>query len=115
MSTQAQYKAVAKEALELAVSKAPANVAEMILPRLLDEVLEYTDDLTSKLTQLDANDEIGVAMARGIIRDRLIKEIVSKLEESMYDDLDQRLKLFAEKGKKDENSTQERNQSGAEG
>lgn len=86
---------LAREALKLTKARAPINVREMILPHLLDEVDEFTRDIAGDLTTLNGDDQTAVTMAYGIVRDRLIKEVIEQLEQSMHEDLDKRLKKFS--------------------
>ncbi len=64
MQTQAQMKVLAREALKLVKDRAPAIVEEQILARALDEVAEFTGDIMGKLTNLDAENDKGIVMAR---------------------------------------------------
>jgi len=86
---------LAREALKLTKDRAPAIVSERILPSVLDEVSDYVGELMGKLTNLPPENETAIAMAHGIIRDRLITEITEQLKESMHEDLDKRLKKFS--------------------
>lgn len=67
----------------------------MILPHLLKEVEEFTTDIMEKLTTLNGDDQTAVTMAHGIVRDRLITEIIEQLNETMHEDLHKRLKKFS--------------------
>ncbi|KND49827.1 MAG: hypothetical protein AB203_01920 [Parcubacteria bacterium C7867-008] len=97
MTKQERRKALAREALAAVKDKAPTNVREMIIPHTLDEVAEYIGDIMGSLTNIDTKDTKATVMACGIIRDGLIREVISQLQEEMHDDLDARLKLFKEK------------------
>lgn len=98
MATQAQMKALAREALKAVKDKAPINVEEMILPHVLDEVAEFTGDIMGKLTNIDAEDDMAITMAHGIVRDGLLKEVIDQLNKIMLDEADERItKLFKKK------------------
>lgn len=86
---------LAREALKLAKDRAPAIVDERILPQVLDEIADYTGEIMGKLTNLDGDNETAVAMAHGIVRDRLIKEIIEQLQKDAYDGFEERLKKFS--------------------
>lgn len=90
-----KLKILAQEALKLTKHRAPINVREMILPHLLKEVEEFTTDIMEKLTTLNGDDQTAVTMAHGIVRDRLITEIIEQLNETMHEDLHKRLKKFS--------------------
>ncbi len=88
-------RALAREALKLVKDKAPANVEEMILPQLLDDIAEYTGDIMGKLTNLDAENDKAITMAHGIIRDGLFDEILSQIKAVRLKEADKRItKLF---------------------
>ncbi len=98
MATQAQMKALAREALKAVKDKAPINVGEMILPHVLDEVAEFTGDIMGKLTNIDAEDDMAITMAHGIVRDGLLREVIDQLNKIMLDEADERItKLFEKK------------------
>lgn len=98
MATQAQYRALSKEAQKAVKDKAPINVAEMILPGVLDEIAEYTGEIMGKLTNIDAEDEKCITMAHGIVRDGLIREVIEQLQKVMLEEADERItKLFEKK------------------
>ena len=86
---------LAREALKLTKDRAPAIVDERILPQMLDDVADYVGEIMGKLTTLNGDDQTAVAMAHGIVRDRLIKEVIEQLEKNMHDDLDKRLNNFS--------------------
>lgn len=86
---------LAREALKLTKDKGPAIVDERILPQVLDEIADYTGELMGKLTNLDAENETAVAMVHGIIRDRLITEVIDQLKKDMLADAEKRLKKFS--------------------
>ena len=86
---------LAREALKLAKDRAPAIVDERILPPMLDEIADYVGELMGKLTNLDAENETAVAMAHGIIRDRLVKEVIEQLQKDSSDGFEARLKKFS--------------------
>ena len=95
MKTQAQMKALAREALELIKSRAPSIVDERIVPQMLDEVASYTGDLMGKLTNLDAEDDKAITMAHGIIYDGLLNEIIDQIRKFQLNAADKRItKLF---------------------
>ncbi len=81
---------LAREALKLAKDRAPAIVDERILPPMLDEVADYVGELMGKLTNLPPENETAIAMTHGIIRDRLIKEIIEQLQKDMLNDAEKR-------------------------
>ena len=98
MATQAQMKALAREALKSVKDKAPTNVEEMILPHVLDEIAEFTGEIMGKLTNIDAEDDKSITMAHGIVRDGLIGEVIKQLNKVMLDEADERItKLFEKK------------------
>lgn len=98
MTTQAQFKALAREALKAVKDKAPTSVEEMILPHVLDEIAEFTGEIMGKLTNIDAEDEKSITMAHGIVRDGLIGEVIKQLNKVMLDEADERItKLFEKK------------------
>ena len=98
MATQAQYRALARESLKAVKDKAPTNVEEMILPHVLDEIAEFTGEIMGKLTNIDAEDDMSITMAHGIVRDGLIREVIKQLNEVMLDEADERItKLFEKK------------------
>ena len=86
---------LAREALKLTKDKAPAIVDERILPEVFDNVAHYVGEIMGKLTTLNGDDQAAVAMVHGIVRDRLIKEIIDQLEKDMRADLDKRLNNFS--------------------
>ncbi len=90
-----KLKILSREALALTKDRAPAIVDERILPQVLDEVADYTGELMGKLTNLPPDNETAITMAHGIIRDRLITEIIEQLKENMLNDADKRLKKFS--------------------
>jgi hypothetical protein len=95
MKTQAQMRALAREALKLVKSKAPAIVDEQILAHISDEVSEFTGDIMGKLTNLDAENEKAITMAHGIIRDGLWSETMNQIRKTMLAEADIRItKLF---------------------
>lgn len=86
---------LAREALKLVKDRAPAIVEEQILARALDEVAEFTGDIMGKLTHLDAENDKGIEMAHGIIRDGLLREIADQINKIMLSEADKRItKLF---------------------
>ena len=98
MATQAQYKALAREALKAVKDKAPINVEEIILPHVLDEIAEFTGDIMGKLINIDAEDEKCITMAHGIVRDGLLREVIEQLQKVMLEEADERItKLFEKK------------------
>jgi hypothetical protein len=99
MTTQqtAKMKTLAREALKLVESKAPALVDEQILPHALDEIAEFTGDIMGKLTNLDAEDEKAIVMAHGIIRDGLFREVMSQIKKTMYAEADKRITKLLKK------------------
>ncbi len=95
MKTQAQMKALAREALKLVKDRAPSIVDERILPEALDEVAHYTGELMGKLTNLDAEDDKAITMAHGIIYDGLLSEIIGQTTKVQLTAADKRItKLF---------------------
>ena len=95
MKVQAQMRALAREALKLVKSKAPAIVDEQIMAHISDEVSEFTSDIMGKLTNLDAENEKAITMAHGIIRDGLWNETMNRIREIMLAEADIRItKLF---------------------
>jgi|GEM_PF-1211965 len=95
MKTQAQMRVLAREALKLVKSRAPAIVEERILPHISDEVAEFTGDIMGKLTNLDPENDKGITMAHGIIRDGLWDETISQIKKIMFAEADKRItKLF---------------------
>ncbi len=95
MKAQAQMRALAREALKLVKSKAPAIVDEQILAHISDEVSEFTGDIMGKLTNLDAENDKAITMAHGIIRDGLWNETMSQIRKTMLAEADKRItKLF---------------------
>ena len=95
MKAQAQMRALAREALKLVKSKAPAIVDEQILAHISDEVSEFTGDIMGKLTNLDAENEKAITMAHGIIRDGLWNETMNQIRKTMLAEADKRItKLF---------------------
>jgi len=95
MKAQEQMRALAREALELAKSRAPSIVDERIVPQMLDEVASYTGDIMGKLTNLDAENDKAITMAHGIIRDGLWNETMSQIRKTMLAEADKRItKLF---------------------
>ena len=86
---------LAREALKLVKSRAPAIVEERILPHISDEVAEFTGDIMGKLTNLDPENDKGITMAHGIIRDGLWDETISQIKKIMFAEADKRItKLF---------------------
>ena len=95
MKAQAQMRALAREALKLVKSKAPAIVDEQILAHISDEVSEFTGDIMGKLTNLDAENDKAITMAHGIIRDGLWNETMNQIRKTMLAEADKRItKLF---------------------
>ena len=94
MNNQAETRALAREALSLVREKAPAIVDEQILPRMLDEVAEFTSDIMDKLTNLDADNETNITMAHGIIYDGLLQEVITQIKNKMHAAAGRRLKRF---------------------
>jgi hypothetical protein len=92
---QAKLRSLSREAVKLVKDNAPAIVDEQILAHLLDEIAEYTGDIMGKLTHLEADNEIAIVMAHGIIRDGLFQEILNQLNKTMFAEADKRItKLF---------------------
>ena len=88
-------KALAREALAMVKSKAPAIVDEQILAHMSDEVAEFTGDIMGKLTNLDAENDLAITMVHGIVRDGLFREIISQINKTMLAEADKRItKLF---------------------
>jgi len=95
MPNQEKMRTLAREALKLVKDRAPAIVDERILPEALDEVAHYTGELMGKLTNVDPEDDLAITMAHGIIRDALLKEIMSQINKTMLTEADKRItKLF---------------------
>lgn len=95
MKSQAQMRVLAREALRLVKSRAPAIVEEQILPHISDEVAEFTGDIMGKLTNLDLENDKGITMAHGIIRDGLWGETINQIKKIMFAEADKRItKLF---------------------
>lgn len=69
----------------------------MIIPHLLDEVAEFTGDIMGKLTNIDAEDDMAITMAHGIIRDGLLKEILRQVTLTMLEEADERITTLFEK------------------
>ncbi len=95
MKAQEQMRTLAREALNLVRSKAPAIVDEQILLHISDEVAEFTGDIMGKLTTLDAENDKAITMAHGIIRDGLWNETMAQIRKTMLREADKRItKLF---------------------
>jgi hypothetical protein len=95
MTTQAQYRVLAREALKLVKDKAPAIVDEQILAHMLDEVAEFTGDIMSKLTNLDAENDKAITMAHGIIYDGLLNETIDQIRKTMLAAASKRFKKLS--------------------
>ncbi len=95
--SQTKMKTLAREALQAVKDKAWRNVEEMIIPHLLDEVAEFTGDIMGKLTNIDAEDDMAITMAHGIIRDGLLKEILRQVTLTMLEEADERITTLFEK------------------
>lgn len=100
MTTQAETRALAREALSLVKEKAPAIVDEQILVHMLDEVAEFTGDIMGKLTNIDADNETNITMAHGIIFDGLLNEVITQIRNTMHTAAERRLKQFKTLSKK---------------
>lgn len=85
---------LAREALAVTKDRAPAIVSERILPTVFDEISDYVGEIMGKLTNLPPENETAITMAHGIVRDRLITEIIDQLKNDMHDDLGKRLKKW---------------------
>lgn len=94
MTTQAETRALAREALSLVKEKVPAIVAEQILAHMLDEVAEFASDIMDKLTNLDVDNETNITMAHGIIYDGLLNEVITQIRDTMHAAAGKRLKKF---------------------
>lgn len=94
MTTQAETKALAREALKLVKEKAPAIVDEQILSHMLDEVAEFTGDIMGKLTNVDPDNETNITMAHGIIYDGLLQEVIDQIRNTMHAAAGKRLEKF---------------------
>jgi hypothetical protein len=90
-------KALAREALKLVKSKAPAIVDERILPEALDEIAHYTGELMGKLTNMDAENDKAITMAHGIIYDGLMSETIDQIQKTMLNAAGNRLKKLSAK------------------
>ena len=90
-------KALAREALKLVKSKAPAIVDEQILPHMFDEIAEFTSDIMGKLTNLDAENDKAITMAHGIIYDGLMSETIDQIRKTMLDAAGKRFKKLSAK------------------
>ncbi len=97
MTNQTQMKALAREALKLVKSKAPAIVDEQILPHMLDEIAEFTGDIMGKLTNLDAENDKAITMAHGIIYDGLMSESIDQIRKTMLNAAGKRFKKLSAK------------------
>lgn len=86
---------LAREALAVTKDRAPAIVSERILPTVFDEISDYVGEIMGKLTNLPPENETAITMAHGIIRDRLITEIIDQLKNDMLDGAGKRLKKFS--------------------
>ena len=86
---------LAREALKLTKDRAPEIVRERILPSVFDEVSDYVDELMGKLTSLPPENETAITMVHGIVRDRLITEIIDQLREDMLDGAGKRMEKFS--------------------
>ena len=88
-------RALARESLKLVKDNAPQIVSEQIITRVIDEVDYYITILIGKLTNIDPEDDRGITMAHGIIRDGLLREVIKQIENDMLSDADKRItKLF---------------------
>ncbi len=94
---QAQMKKLAREALKLVEDRAPAIVDERILAETFDLIAEYTGELMGKLTNMDAENEKAIVMAHGIIRDGLLREIMSQINKTMLAEADKRITRLLKK------------------
>lgn len=94
MTTQAETKTLAREALKLVKEKAPAIVDEQILAHMLDEVAEFTGDIMSKLTNVDPDNESNITMAHGMIYDGLLQEVIDQIRNTMHNAVGKRLEKF---------------------
>lgn len=90
MTKQSDPKMFAREASNLVKEKAPAIVDEQILPHMLDEVREFTDDLFIKLNGLDMTDDTTILMVAGIIYDGLLNEVIEQIKTTMLDEVEKR-------------------------
>ena len=90
-----KMKLLAREALAVAKDRAPAIVDKRILPAVFDEISDYVGEIMGKLTKLPPENEIAITMAHGIIRDRLIVEIIDQLQKDMLNAAGKRLKKFS--------------------
>ena len=97
MTSQTQMRTLAREALKLVKSKAPAIVDEQILPHMLDEVAEFTGDIMGKLTNLDAENDKAITMAHGIIYDGLMSETIEQIRKTMLNAAGKRFKKLSAK------------------
>ncbi len=91
---------LAREALKLTKGRAPAIVDERILPPVFDEIAHYVGELMGKLTNLPPENEVAIEMVHGIIRDRLIVEIIEQLNKDMHNSATKRLKTFSKLSEK---------------
>jgi hypothetical protein len=89
---QQKLRILAREAKKLGEDRAPSVVDERILPPALDEIANYAGDLMGKLTNLDAEDNIAVEMAHGILYDALASETLKQLQKMMLKAAEQRFK-----------------------
>lgn len=97
MTSQTQMKALAREALKLVKSEAPAIVDERILPQTFDEIADYTGELMGKLTNLDAENDKAITMAHGIIYDGLMSETIDQIRKTMLNAAGKRFKKLSAK------------------
>ena len=97
MTSQSQMRALAREALKLVKSKAPAIVDERILPEAFDEIAHYTGELMGKLTNMDAENDKAITMAHGIIYDGLMSETIDQIQKTMLNAAGKRLKKLSAK------------------
>ena len=97
MPNKEQMKALAREALKLVESRAPAIVDEQILAHMLDEVAEFTGDIMGDLTNIDSEDNKAIVMAHGIVRDGLLREIIKQINKDMLAEADKRISTLLEK------------------